>query len=283
MLTSTLENVLNRGLPRSPRAQQLCAELAGRRVGIRVASLPSAYVLVESTGTSLKLSGVTAGKPVDAPPPEAPPDAPRAPPAPPDVMMIVTGGPLSLLALSGPAPEAVLQRGDVRIDGDAELAQKFPGTAPPLGANLRAYQGRCRAAAGCPHPICPARGTRDRPPSATRTSRSRSGNGRARLALFLEVRKHGAHDIGGENLAAAHSDEHIVDRGARQARQRRFELRFRKFLARALERALDDLPPEAAELRFRRLAGRAANGGPRAPTAAGREQRLLSWNLPASC
>jgi ubiquinone biosynthesis protein UbiJ len=124
MLTSTLENVLNRGLPRSPRAQQLCAELAGRRVGISVAALPSAYVLVESTGTSLKLSAVTAGTPVDAPPPDAPPD------------VIVTGGPLSLLALSGSAPEAVLQRGDVRIDGDAELAQKFRELALLLRPDL---------------------------------------------------------------------------------------------------------------------------------------------------
>ena len=125
MLTSTLENVLNRGLPRSPRAQQLCAELAGRRVGICVAALPSVYVLVESTGTSLKLSRVTAGTPVDAPLPDAPPD-----------VMIVTGGPLSLLALSGPAPEAVLQRGDVRIDGDAELAQKFRELALLLRPDL---------------------------------------------------------------------------------------------------------------------------------------------------
>jgi ubiquinone biosynthesis protein UbiJ len=111
MLTSTLENVLNRGLPRSPRAQQLCAELAGRRVAITIAPVQSAgggYVLVESTGVSLKLSAVSADTLANAPP-----DA------------TITGGPLSLLALSGSAPEAVLQRGDVRIDGDAELAQKF--------------------------------------------------------------------------------------------------------------------------------------------------------------
>ena len=36
MLTATLENVLNRGLPRSPRAQQLCAELTGRSVAVEV-------------------------------------------------------------------------------------------------------------------------------------------------------------------------------------------------------------------------------------------------------
>jgi ubiquinone biosynthesis protein UbiJ len=123
MLTSTLENVLNRGLPRSPRAQQLCAELAGRKVCIAIAAVQSAYVLVESTGASLKLSAVTATPPEDA-----------APDARPDV--IVTGGPLSLLALSGSDPEAVLQRGDVRIDGDAELAQKFRELALLLRPDL---------------------------------------------------------------------------------------------------------------------------------------------------
>lgn len=123
MLTSTLENVLNRGLPRSPRAQQLCAELAGRRVRIAIAAVPTVYVLVESTGASLKLSAITAGT-LGSAPPGAPPDA------------IVTGGPLSLLALSGSAPEAVLQRGDVRIDGDAELAEKFRELALLLRPDL---------------------------------------------------------------------------------------------------------------------------------------------------
>jgi ubiquinone biosynthesis protein UbiJ len=126
MLTSTLENVLNRGLPRSPRAQQLCAELVGRRVGITVGPVQSGgsgYLLVESTGDALKLSLVTAGTLASA-----------APDAPPDAMVI--GGPLSLLALSGSAPESVLQRGDVRIDGDAELAQKFRELALLLRPDL---------------------------------------------------------------------------------------------------------------------------------------------------
>jgi ubiquinone biosynthesis protein UbiJ len=127
MLTSTLENVLNRGLPRSPRAQQLCAELAGRRVAIAIAPAQpgrSPYVLVESTGGSLKLTAVTAGGLASAPSDAAPADA------------TITGGPLSLLALSGPAPEMVLQRGDVRIDGDAELAQKFRELALLLRPDL---------------------------------------------------------------------------------------------------------------------------------------------------
>ena len=108
MLTSTLENVLNRGLPRSPRAQQLCAELAGRRVAVSMSPQIGRHVIIESTGASLKLSAATAEALASVPP-----DA------------TITGGLISLLALSGSAPEAVLQRGDVRIDGDAELAQKF--------------------------------------------------------------------------------------------------------------------------------------------------------------
>jgi ubiquinone biosynthesis accessory factor UbiJ len=122
MLTSTLENVLNRGFPRSPRAQQLCAELAGRKVAVTV--LPTdlgavAHILIESTGVSLKLSRVSAEALAGSHPDTT-----------------VTGGPFSLLALSGPAPEAVLQRGDVRIDGDAELAQKFRELALLLRPDL---------------------------------------------------------------------------------------------------------------------------------------------------
>ena len=35
MLTATLENVLNRGLPRSPRARQLCAALTAMRRALK--------------------------------------------------------------------------------------------------------------------------------------------------------------------------------------------------------------------------------------------------------
>jgi ubiquinone biosynthesis accessory factor UbiJ len=99
MLTATIENVLNRGLPRSPRAQQLCAELAGRRIAIEAPAM--ARLLVESTGNSLR---VTRGNlPADAE---------------------VIGGPLSLLALGSSDADAAA-RGEVEVRGDAELAQKF--------------------------------------------------------------------------------------------------------------------------------------------------------------
>jgi ubiquinone biosynthesis protein UbiJ len=100
MLTATIENLLNRGLPRSPRAQELCAEIAGKRVALNVTDI--VRLLVESTGSTLR---VTRG--------DTPADAE------------LSGGPLSLWALGGRSQQAVLQRGDVRISGDAELAGKF--------------------------------------------------------------------------------------------------------------------------------------------------------------
>ena len=69
----------------------------------------------------------------------------------------------------------------------------------------------------------------------------------------------GAHDVGRVDLAASDANEDVVDRCSGEARQRCLEPRFGEFLAGALEGALDDLSPEAAELRFRRLARGAAD------------------------
>jgi ubiquinone biosynthesis accessory factor UbiJ len=101
MLTSTIENVLNRGLPRSPRARELCRELEGRRMGVDVRGMTR--LLIESTGETLRITR----------------DATAA------VEAEISGGPFSLMALADEAPDAVLQRGDVEIRGDAVLAQKF--------------------------------------------------------------------------------------------------------------------------------------------------------------
>ncbi|HUE48125.1 MAG TPA: SCP2 sterol-binding domain-containing protein [Steroidobacteraceae bacterium] len=100
MLSATLDNLLNRGLPRSPRARQLCAELEGRSVAIEIRAITR--LRVASTGQTLSVMRD-----------DAPADA------------TLTGGPVSLLALAGESAQAVLQRGEVAISGDAELAQKF--------------------------------------------------------------------------------------------------------------------------------------------------------------
>jgi len=104
MLTQAIENLLNRNLPRSPRAQALCAALSGKRVRVEARGL--AWVLIiESMNTSVKLTKGDDGEP--------PADAE------------ISGTLLNLAALAGSHPEEVIQRGDVNISGDAEIAQQF--------------------------------------------------------------------------------------------------------------------------------------------------------------
>src|SRR5256885_2620041 len=93
MLSATLDNLLNRGLPRSPRARQLCAQLAGCSLAIEIREITR--LRVASTGQTLSVMRD-----------DAPADA------------TLTGGPLSLLALAGESADAVLQRGEVAISGD---------------------------------------------------------------------------------------------------------------------------------------------------------------------
>src|SRR5215831_18243488 len=100
MLSATLDNLLNRGLPRSPRARALCAELAGRSLAIEIRGV--ARVRVVSTGVTLNVTRDTEA--ADA---------------------TLAGVPVGLLALLAGPPEAALRRGEAAIDGDAELASRF--------------------------------------------------------------------------------------------------------------------------------------------------------------
>jgi len=104
MLTQAIENLLNRNLPRSPRAQELCETLKGKCVRIEANGL-GWRLDCESLGTSLKLTRAQHA--------ERTPDAE------------ISGSLMSLAALAGEHPEEVIQRGDVSIRGDAELAQDF--------------------------------------------------------------------------------------------------------------------------------------------------------------
>lgn len=102
MLTQAIENLLNRNLPRSPRAQEVCASLTGKRVRIEARGL--GWVLqAECLASSIRLTKEDS-TPADAE---------------------ISGSLMSLAALAGPNPEEVIRRGDVTIRGDAELAQKF--------------------------------------------------------------------------------------------------------------------------------------------------------------
>lgn len=100
MLTATLENLLNRGLSRSPRARQLCAELSARSLALELRGITR--LRVASTGLTLAVTA--SDEAADA---------------------TLEGGPAGLLALLGASPEAALQRGEVRLSGDTEISQKF--------------------------------------------------------------------------------------------------------------------------------------------------------------
>src|ERR1700728_374414 len=110
MMQGLLDLAVARAMADSPRATALIQQLQGRRLAITVSGTPWTTV-IESTGRSLKALRANAR------PAAAPADAPA------DATII--GAPLSLLALAGSDAQAVIQRGDVQISGDAEIAQQF--------------------------------------------------------------------------------------------------------------------------------------------------------------
>jgi len=128
---SRVERLLERAVAQaradSPRAVALLAALQGRRLSVRIEGTPWSYV-VESTGLTLRSVRDTS---------EAAPDA------------SISGAPLSLLALAGTDPQAVIARGDVTIAGDAEIAQQFRELGmllrPDLEAGMSHLLGRSGA------------------------------------------------------------------------------------------------------------------------------------------
>jgi ubiquinone biosynthesis accessory factor UbiJ len=100
MLLATIETILNRALPRSPRAQALAAALAGRTLAIEMTG--TGQVIVSSTGERIRIQRGS-GAPADA---------------------AVSAGPFSLLALATGETQN-LHRTGALVSGDAEVAQKF--------------------------------------------------------------------------------------------------------------------------------------------------------------
>lgn len=102
MILDRLEAALNRNLAGSRRARSLARQLDGKVMSLVAQGTPLAiHFRVEDGRFALspRHDGVA--------------DA------------VLSGTPLSLLALAGPAAENTLRGGTVRIEGDAEIAQKF--------------------------------------------------------------------------------------------------------------------------------------------------------------
>ena len=100
MLLASIEKLLNRSLPRSPRAQALAMALAGRSLAVEMTG--AGTLVVSSTGERLRIERST-GAAADA---------------------SVRAGPFSLLALAA-GQSQTLPQGDATIRGDSDVAQQF--------------------------------------------------------------------------------------------------------------------------------------------------------------
>jgi ubiquinone biosynthesis accessory factor UbiJ len=119
VIDRALDAAVARAISESPRARELIAALAGRRITLELQGTPWTLTL-ESDGTALRTRALEPGAAADA---------------------RISGAPLSLLALSTAdtaEAQAVIQRGDVRIDGDAAIAQQFRELAVLLRPDLEA-------------------------------------------------------------------------------------------------------------------------------------------------
>ena len=123
VLERLLDRAVARAMADSPRATALIARLRGRRLAIHTRGTPW-RIVVESTGRTLK-----AYRAADA-------DA------------TIVGAPLSLLALAGSDPQAPIRRGDVRIEGDAEIAAQFRELGALMRPDLEAGMARLLGRSG---------------------------------------------------------------------------------------------------------------------------------------
>ena len=150
-----LDRAVARAMAESPRTAALIDALRGRRLAIRISGT-ALSIVVESTGRTLKVSRAADPPPSgsapsgDAPSGGAPSaDAPTPAEAPTRPDATISGAPLSLLALAGGDSQAVIRRGDVRIEGNAEIAQQFRELGlllrPDLEAALSQLLGRSGA------------------------------------------------------------------------------------------------------------------------------------------
>jgi len=115
-LQRLLQKIVARARSESTRCEQLLTALRGRTLAIEVLGTPLSFV-VNCDGESLTISAAV------------------------DAAARIVGAPLSLLALNGPHAQAVLQRGDARIEGDVEIAQQYQELARLLRADLEQLLG----------------------------------------------------------------------------------------------------------------------------------------------
>jgi ubiquinone biosynthesis protein UbiJ len=102
MITEKIQALVDRHVDGSPRARELLAALEGRSLNVNVKFTPWSAAARASGGRLLLAKKADAAADVN-----------------------ISGTPLSLLALSREVPADVIRRGDVRLDGDGEVAERF--------------------------------------------------------------------------------------------------------------------------------------------------------------
>jgi ubiquinone biosynthesis protein UbiJ len=183
LIERALAAAVARGARESPRARELLVSLAGRRLQLQISGAPSFSptpsatpwgITLESTGTTLRAYRSSAEAPYDA---------------------RIIGAPLSLLALGSGDPQAVIQRGAVRIEGDAALAQEFRELVAALKPDPEALLGEVVGRSGAHLLLRALRG-------ATRWTRGTVWTGVQNLGEYL------AHERG--ELVSGAQAEHFL-------------------------------------------------------------------------
>src|SRR4029453_8524763 len=102
MRLTPLESVLNRNIAASSAARALCKRLDTKVLALHIEGLPLS-IFFSAQGEQMSLHTKHEGTP----------------------NATLSGTPLSLMRMAGPAPEVALRTGSVHIHGDAEVAQTF--------------------------------------------------------------------------------------------------------------------------------------------------------------
>jgi ubiquinone biosynthesis accessory factor UbiJ len=111
MLFAPLESMLNRNIKASTAASAACRRLAGKTSAVHLQVSAETRLLslyFRSDGDAMRLSATSQGFPDQSP-----------------ATATLAGTPLAFLSMIGRAPESALRTGQVRIEGDAEVAQIF--------------------------------------------------------------------------------------------------------------------------------------------------------------
>jgi ubiquinone biosynthesis accessory factor UbiJ len=125
MLAAQLNLYLARALKRSPRAQELCVALDGRRLRLQINHLPGTLWMAVANGALQVTHASTRPGTIDS-----------------AADVTIQGSPLGLLALAGSDASGAVMRGGAIVEGDETLVQQFQELARLLRPDIEAAAGQ---------------------------------------------------------------------------------------------------------------------------------------------